>query len=167
MSKQNHAKLALDVGAFVAFLIAMDPRSSGIALHEWLTIALAGTILVHLLLSWNWIAEITKRVFSKAGRNARANYILNWALFIDGVLIILSGIMISKSFVPFFGYVAPDNFAWRGLHSATTNLSMLLISMHVALHWSWIKSTVKRLFAGKESRVPQASFSMDRKDAQA
>ena len=41
---KTKAKLVLDVAIFVAFLVTMDPRSSGITVHEWLaTSALAQT----------------------------------------------------------------------------------------------------------------------------
>ena len=36
---QNGAKLLVDALAFIGFFIAMDPRSTGIAIHEWLTLA--------------------------------------------------------------------------------------------------------------------------------
>ena len=35
-------------------------------------------------------------------------------------------------------------FVWRGLHSLTANLSLVLIGAHVALHWRWILETIKR-----------------------
>jgi hypothetical protein len=169
MSKPSKTKLLLDISTFTAFLIAMDPRNSGIAVHEWLTIALAATVIIHLLLNWNWIVEVTKRIFAKGkGLNgSRINYILNWALFIDGVLIMLSGIMISQAVMPSFGFTLPANFSWRGLHEFSTNLSMLLMGLHVALHWSWIVSTVKRLFTRKEMQSVAANVSMERKDVQA
>jgi hypothetical protein len=169
MSKQNRTKLLLDISTFVAFLIAMDPRTSGIAVHEWLTIAIAATVIVHLLLNWSWIVEVTKRLFSKGkGLNgSRVNYILNWSLFIDGILIMLSGIMISQAVVPALGFTLSENFTWRGLHEVSTNLSMLLMGLHVALHWNWIVSTVKRIFIRKEMLPATVGVSMDRKDVQA
>ncbi|MBI5352521.1 MAG: DUF4405 domain-containing protein [Chloroflexi bacterium] len=169
MSKTNRIKLLLDLTTFVAFLIAMDPRSLGIAVHEWLTIALAGTIVVHLLLNWGWIVEVTKRLFAKGkGLNgSRVNYILNWAMFIDGVLIMLSGIMISQAVMPSMGIVLPESFGWRGLHSFSTNLFMLGLGLHVALHWNWIVSTSKRLFVRKVKQTPVVVMSLDRKDVQA
>ena len=103
MSKQNRTKLLIDLGAFIAFLISMDPRSSGIPIHEWLTIAVTGVIIIHLLLNWSWIVDVTKRLFIKSTNGARLNYVLNWTLFINGVLIMLSGIMISQSVVPSLG----------------------------------------------------------------
>lgn len=168
MSKTNRTKLLLDISTFVAFLVAMDPRTSGIAIHEWLTIALGATVIVHLLLNWSWIVEVTKRLFTKGkGLNgARTNYILNWLLFIDGILIMLSGIMISEAVVPSLGLTLPMNFAWRSLHEVSTNVSLFLMGLHITLHWNWIVSTVKRLFSRRESR-PVTVLAMDGKEVKA
>ncbi len=169
MSKQNRTKLLLDISTFVAFLIAMDPRTSGIAVHEWLSIALGATVVVHLLLNWNWIIEVTKRLFTKGkGLNgSRINYILNWALFFDGVLIMLSGIMVSEAVMPALGLTLPPNFIWREFHEVSTNLSMLLMGLHLALHWNWIVSTTKRLFTRNDRQAVPANISLTGKDVQA
>lgn len=154
MSASNRAKLFLDIGTFLAFLIAMDPRSSGIAVHEWLTLALAGTIIVHLLLNWEWVANVTKRLFVKTTNGARVNYVLNWLLFLDGILIMLSGIMISETAMPTMGILLPENFAWRSLHDLSANLALLIMGLHLAMHWSWIVNTFKRVFLGGAVRKP-------------
>ena len=169
MSKTNRTKLLLDMITFIAFLVAMDPRSLGIAVHEWLTIALAGTVVVHLLLNWNWIVEVTMRLFAKGkGLNgARVNYILNWAMFFDGVLIMLSGLMISQAVMPILGLSFPESFSWRSFHSLSTNLFMLGLGLHVALHLNWIVSTAKRLFTRKIKQVIPANISMDGEDVRA
>lgn len=165
MSKQNRTKLLLDIFTFAAFLIAMDPRTSGIAIHEWLSIAIAGTIVVHLLLNWNWIIEVTRRLFSGGLNGSRMNYILNWLLFIDGILIMLSGIMISEAVVPALGFTLPMNFAWRSLHDLSANISLIIMGLHLALHWNWIATTTKRLFGRNE--LQPVSTLMDRKDVKA
>jgi hypothetical protein len=146
MSTSNRTKLLLDIGTFAAFLITMDPRFSGLAIHEWLSLALAGMIVVHLLLNWEWIVKVTKRLFNKATNGARINYVLNWLLFVDGILIMLSGIMISESAMPTLGIVLPMNFAWRRLHDISANLALLIMGLHLAMHWNWIVTTFKRLF---------------------
>ena len=168
MSKTNRTKLLLDISTFVAFLIAMDPRTSGIANHEWLTIALGATVVVHLLLNWNWIVEITKRLFAKGkGLNgAHTNYILNWLLFVDGILIMLSGIMISEAVVPAFGLALPMNFAWRSLHDLSANISLLLMGLHITLHWNWIVSTFKRMVLRRGAK-PITVLSMESKEVKA
>jgi hypothetical protein len=50
---RTKTKLVLDILIFIAFLIAMEPRSSGITIHEWLAASLIAVLVVHLLLSWD------------------------------------------------------------------------------------------------------------------
>lgn len=148
MSNTNRTKLLLDIALFAAFLITMDPRFSGLAIHEWLSIAAAATVIVHLLLSWEWIVNVTKRLFAKVGGGAKVNYVLNWLLFIDGILIMLSGFMISEAALPALGISLPMNFAWRRLHDMSANLALLIMGLHLAMHWNWIVTTSKRVFFG-------------------
>lgn len=159
-TSQTKVKLWVDILIFVVFLIAMDPHTSGLAIHEWLTLAVMAAMVVHLLLSWDWISEITRRFFGKLGGQNRINYILNWLLFIDGTLIMISGIMISEVAMPLMGFQLPLGFAWRRLHDMSANIALLLLGIHTALHWSWIVNTfnkyliqpVVRLFSGKQKK---------------
>ncbi len=146
-------KLFIDIGIFLAYLIAMDPRSSGIALHEWLTVVGTTIIVVHILLSWDWIAQITGRFLGKVVAISRLNYILNWLLFIDGILIMLSGLLISEQVMPALGIQLPRNFAWRGLHEMSTNLGVILLGLHTALHWSWVVNAFKRYLIQPIARI--------------
>ncbi|MBL8062903.1 MAG: DUF4405 domain-containing protein [Anaerolineales bacterium] len=152
MSTSNRTKLLLDIGTFLAFLVTMDPHFSGLAIHEWLSIALAGTIVVHLLLNWEWIVNVTKRLFIKTTNGTRFNYVLNWLLFIDGILIMLSGIMISESAMPALGILLPVNSAWRSLHDVSANLALIIMGLHLAMHWNWIVTTFKRVFLGSPGK---------------
>jgi hypothetical protein len=141
---QTKTKLVIDVLIFIAFLIAMEPHLSGITVHEWLATAALAALVVHLLLSWDWIVQTTRRFLGKTSNQARVNYILNWILFVDGTVIMLSGFMISESLLPALGITLPRNFAWRSLHDLSANLFLLLLGLHTALHWSWIVDTFKR-----------------------
>jgi hypothetical protein len=166
MSKQNTTKLFLDLGTFTALLIASAPHFTGDTIHEWLGVALSGAIVVHLLLNWNWVVGITSRLFTKVPKGQRFNYFLNWGLFASGIMIVLSGLMISKTVVPFFGLSLPQNMSWKELHSLFTNITMVLMGLHVAVHWSWIVSMFKRLFAPRVApRIVTPAMSIQRKDA--
>lgn len=140
----TRVKLAVDLVIFFAFLIAMDPRSSGIAVHEWLATAALAALVVHLLLSWDWIVQISRRFIGRVNLQTRINYILNWLLFIDGSVMMLSGFMISEAVFPALGIELPRNFAWRSLHDMTANFFLLLLGLHTALHWGWVVDTFKR-----------------------
>ena len=141
---QTKTKLVIDAALFIAFLIIMDPRSSGITVHEWLATSLLAVVVIHLLLSWDWIVQITRRFLGRTNNQSRLNYILNWLLFMDGAVIMLSGFMISESVLPFLGISLPRNFVWRSLHNLTANLFLVLLGLHTAMHWGWIVETFKR-----------------------
>lgn len=145
-SSQTKTKLWLDIIIFIAFLIAMEPGSSGLAIHEWLTLSMVSVLIVHLLLSWDWITEISRRFLGRLGLQNRINYLLNWLLFIDGTLLIVSGVLISQIALPAMGIELPTRFAWRRLHDLSANFGLLLLGIHTALHWGWIAKTFDRYF---------------------
>jgi cytochrome b len=142
-TSQTLTKWILDLAIFIGFLIAMEPRSTGIAIHEWFTLAALATILVHLLINWDWIVQVTKRFLGRTSGRARINYVLNWLLFIDGTLLMLSGILISEVAMPALGFNLPAGFSWRELHDTSANISLVLLGLHTALHWSWIVNAFK------------------------
>lgn len=158
---QTKTKLWLDIIIFVAFLVTMDPRSSGIAIHEWLSLAMLAALTLHLLLSWDWIINISQRFLGKLGTQNRINYILNWLLFIDGTLLIVSGVMISEVAIPFLGVRLPEGFAWRRLHDMSANLGLLMLGLHTALHWSWIVNTFSRYLVQPAARLFTAKSKKD------
>lgn len=158
---RNKVNLAVDLGIFGAVLLALQPHLTGVAIHEWLGIAFGAAIVTHLLLHWQWIVEVTKRFFARTSWSARVNYILNSLLFIDVTIIIFTGLMISKAALPSLGLQVDQDFAWRALHGEASDLAVLLVGLHVALHWKWIANTVKRyviapLVPGR--RLPQVTL---------
>jgi hypothetical protein len=141
---RTKTKLVIDILIFLGFLIAMDPHSSGITLHEWLATSMLAALVVHILLSWDWILQVTGRFLRKMNGQTRINYLLDWLLFIDGTVIMVSGFMISESLLPSLGITLPHHFAWRSLHDLSANVFLVLLGLHTALHWSWIVDAFKR-----------------------
>lgn len=143
-SSQTKVKLWIDIFIFIAFLIVMEPHLSDLPVHEWLGLSLTFVMVVHLLLSWDWIVQITKRFFKTVGGQNRINYMLNWLFLLDGVVIMMSGIMISRVAIPALGLHLTLGPGWYKLHDLSTNVALLLLGLHTALHWNWIVSTLSR-----------------------
>ncbi len=136
--------LLVDTAIFVGFLLATDPHATGQTIHEWLGIALGVGIITHLLLHWKWIGSVVRRFFSKLPGQVRLNSLLNSLLFVAVTLIIFSGLMISKVVLSTFGLSGSHDAIWRWLHSSATTAAVIIVALHVALHWKWIVSTLKR-----------------------
>ncbi len=136
--------MALDGTLLLAFLFAMDPHTTGKVIHEWLSIAFCVAIIVHLLLHWEWVVAVTRRFFSKTVKPARVNYLLNILLFISMTVVFFSGIMMSEVILPMLGIEAQHNFFWRWLHSFSADSILVVIGLHLALHWKWIVNTTRR-----------------------
>jgi hypothetical protein len=152
---RNLRNLLLDIGMFIVFLLAMDPHLTGLAIHEWISLAFGATIIVHLLWHWEWIVGVTRRLFGRMNTRTRLNYILNSLLFIAFTLIIASGLMISEEILPLLGLQLEHSRFWRWLHGTAADASILVIGLHVALHWSWIVNMFKRML-GKRKPITTA-----------
>lgn len=144
----NHTmvNLLLDISAFVAFLAVTSPKLTGLAIHEWLGLALGGALITHLLLHWSWLVGVTKRFFGKVSWGARVNYSLNTLLFVAFTTIIFTGVMISEVTMPLLGVSFAGSGLWHQLHKLATDAAVVLVGLHVAVHWRWIVSTTRRIF---------------------
>jgi cytochrome b len=144
--KTNPVKVnfLVDLAIFVAFLAALDPHSTGLTIHEWLGVAFGVAIVVHLLLHWQWLVATTRRFFGRLPLRARINYLLNGLLFIAMTLMIFSGLLISEEALPVLGINLQVDRAWRSLHALAADAILIIVGLHLALHWKWIVTTTKR-----------------------
>ena len=139
------AKLINDIVVASLVLALLSTALTGLAVHEWMGIAVGTFIIVHLLLGWKWIASITQRFFGSLPGLTRVTYILDFLLFMSMTLVIYTGLMISRVAVPALGLTgAAPNFLWRGLHSFSANSLLVLVGLHLAISWSWIVNTVRK-----------------------
>lgn len=164
--KLNRTKVdfTIDATIFAAFLISTAPRLSGLAIHEWLGLAFGAAIITHLLLHWQWIVGITKKLLGRVQAAARLNYLLNLLLFIDVTLIVFTGIMISKVALATLGLQVAESGLWKGLHHTTSDLGVALVAAHLALHGSWIVKTFKKYItapiAARMGRKPATQLAL-------
>lgn len=134
----------VDLALFAAILLALAPQFTGMAIHEWLSLALAGGAIVHLLLHWQWIVNVLRRFLGRTSWSARINFVLNTVLFIAFVVVSLSGVLISREVLPFFGYELRADRTWEVLHRLSADAIVWVVGLHVALHWKWILNAFQR-----------------------
>lgn len=140
----NKTNLLIDLGIFGAFLVAMEPRLTGVAIHEWLSVAFAATVVVHILLHWKWVMTVGKTFFRKLWRISRLKFVVDVLLFVAVTGVMTSGLLISHSVVPALGIALEENRAFRVLHSLSADAALILMGVHFALNWKWVVAMLKR-----------------------
>ncbi len=143
---KTKTKLCLDIALTTAYVVAMEPRFTGETWHEWLGLALGGAAIIHLLLNWKWVLNVTRRFFHKLQRQVRISYLLDLALFISFAAVILSGIMISRNLqtAATLGLSFEAQRTWRSIHAWAPQVALLVVGVHLGLHWQWVISTIRR-----------------------
>ncbi len=159
MSASTKTNLILDLTIFAAVLALANPELTGAAIHEWLGVAFLAALLTHLLFHWRWIVSVTTQFFKKLWHDSRLNYMVNLLFLVLMTGALLSGLMISESVLAFFGIHIERSPVWEGLHHTLSDAAVLVLGLHLALHWKWIVTHLNRYIAqpvlGLFRRPPQ------------
>jgi hypothetical protein len=110
------ASLALDAALVVGFLVALRPFLTGIAVHEWLGLAVGAGVAAHAALHRRWLAGVTRRLRGRCPMRTRLYWVLDTALGLGFVAILISGVAISRVTLPGLAASASDAFAWVVAH---------------------------------------------------
>lgn len=140
----------LDLALLVAFTLDYSFQFTGIAWHEWVGMIFVILIPVHLTQHWEWVVRTTRRLrATRRGREA-LRWVVDLVLMPVMVLCVASGILISRSALPWLGITMQNDAFWTGLHTTSADVGVALVAVHVALSWRWAWSIVRRL-AGRKA----------------
>ena len=144
-------RLMLDTGMLIATIALIDPRASGLTIHEWVGIILGAVLVVHLTLNWQRVIAVTRMMVANLPRETRINQILNGLLFVFMAVAIGSAIAIYEGTLPTLGILTSGSRVWQNVHGLSANASLILIGAHLAMNWQWVMRTVRQI-AGKTVR---------------
>lgn len=138
----------LDLVLLVVFILEMEEHFTGLPLHELLGLGFGVALILHLLLHWDWIVSITRTFFKSLLTESRLNYVLNIGLFADMLFVTVSGILISRTLG--LNLTLDEEFrrTLQVLHMVGSELVLILVALHVALHWKWIKTNGAKYLTG-------------------
>ncbi|MGR7814572.1 DUF4405 domain-containing protein [Lacinutrix undariae] len=149
-SNKNYGKIAkvrvlLDLLFFVLMILVLIPQSTGIPIHEWLSFIILIPFFLHLLVNWKWIANNSKKAFKNVKQKSKFDYFFNWFLYLLMLVVTVSGIVISEAALPVLGIHFKINAFWTVTHNLSATLFMAFLGVHLALHWTWIVQSLKKL----------------------
>jgi hypothetical protein len=140
-----------DIGLLVLFVLTCVPSVTGIAVHEWASLAFIPVLLIHLASNWDWIVRVSARFLSRLPGETRFNHVLDVLLFASFALLMLSGLLVSISALPALGIgITPDPF-WTSLHNTTANVFPSLIGIHIAMHFRWVVAQMRSRRTAEET----------------
>lgn len=120
-------------------------------LHEILGLVMAATVFLHLVLNRHWIFSLVR-----ANRTSRKKFsiLINFLLLASFLVTLVTGIFISNYvFSEVVSLELRRNVTIHLLHHSASYLMMILIGIHLGLHWQEILGRVIRRFALRKNSI--------------
>lgn len=147
-ARRNLVHLALDLAIGVGSVLLLSFRFTGLLLHEWLGLAIFPALVTHLLLNWDWVVATARRSFRQMPGTLRLSAVLNTLLFVAMTLVTVSGVLISEAVVPGLAIGGTGRGFWHFLHTQAANATLIIVGLHLALHWRWLLGTARQGLRG-------------------
>ncbi len=154
MKKVTYVKFAIDIVMAVVFVLLFNKQVlGGMTFHEIAGLAIAAIFLTHVLLNAQWVKKVTLKIFDrKLPGKTRFGYLLNLLLLITMTFNMVSGIIISRVVFP---NINIGNEMWfKVTHISVSFLTLILVAVHVGLHWQWVIQVWKNIFKVKSTKLP-------------
>lgn len=157
MHNIKYLKFGIDLIMAVTFVLFFNKQVlGGLAFHEIAGLAIAVVFFTHVLLNWRWVKNVTLKLFKrKFPLKTKFSYLLNLLLLIGMAFTITSGIFISRVVFP---NINVANEQWFKIaHITISYLVLIIVAIHVGLHWKWIISVFKNI---TNLKSPKRSFTI-------
>jgi hypothetical protein len=141
-------------------MVVLFNRSTWDDLHTWTGIAMIVIALVHLVVHWNWVTMMARRVWhawtgKSEPMNARGrfNVLVNALVAVSFVLAALSGVYFLFAGGS-HGGANPDPLflftraTWDLIHTWSGVVMILGALAHFAIHWRWVVKVTGKIVTG-------------------
>lgn len=140
MGRKTRCKVVVDCLLLCLLVLAMANKLTGNSMHEVIGACMLLLLLLHNALNWQWFTAVPKRVRTLQGVFESTVTGLLWVAL--GALL-GSGIMISRTLFAFLGM--EGNLFLRQLHTTAAHWLLILIAVHLGMHWARFASGVRKI----------------------
>ncbi len=143
--KKSIFKGIFDLFMAILLFLMFDKMLFGIKFHEIGGLVAISLFFLHILINRKWVVSITKNLFNKQiPIKVKINYFINFMLLLDVMLMLITGIFMSK--IVFRSFNLPDMAMSKQLHFFSASAFIILLGVHIGFHWKWIVSVFKKIF---------------------
>ena len=149
MKTKQKVKIAIDVLMAALLMVLMAYPITGQLTHEWVGTGMFLLFTAHHVLNRRWFKTLGIGTYNGL-RTART--IVDILLLADMLALMFSGIRLSRDvfvFLPGLGSAA----ASRRLHMLASYWGLVLMGLHLGLHWSMMTATLRRRIDSKTGLV--------------
>lgn len=142
MNRKFILKIIIDVCMTVCLLFLMPYSLLGETLHEWLGIVMFVLFVTHHVLNRKWMAAVTK------GKYTPFRIVQTLIVFVMFVLMLgsmVSGVLLSNHIFRAVR-IAGISMAARQVHMFCAYFGMVVMSVHLGLHWNMVVNMTGKLF---------------------
>lgn len=130
-------------------------RHTWLEWHNWTGLSMLLGVVIHLILHWHWLGCVAQRFFKQAAKQVWLNFSLDTLLFMAFFLTSLSGLVLWLALSgggyrggrnPFFraGLFGLTHHDWSDLHLWGGLALIIILTVHLALHWKWLVCVARR-----------------------
>lgn len=143
--KKNTFKIILDAVMALVLMFMYKKSVLGLTFHELAGVGVCLLFIVHILLNRKWVTAATKALFTKGTPGkVRACYIVDLLIALSFLGLLITGLGISKIVFKPIAFLGNAGNPW---HFMFGGLSLILLGVHLGLHWDWIKASVLKFYA--------------------
>lgn len=149
--KNQKINWLLDVAILLGFLVSFFLNLTGLAVHQWLGVAVFLGITLHLVNHWAWVTSVLSKFFKKTSGRAKVYAVIDGLLLYGFIIIIQTGLVIST----WLNLNLTNYEVWLDIHIYASISTLLLAVFKVGLHWRWISKTASKIFNPVPKLSPQ------------
>ena len=142
-------RLSLDLVMTLLILFEFAYRLTGSTLHELIGLAMLSLFIVHGTWNWRWFTTLLK------GRYAGLRIVsvtINTLLLVTVVLMMASGVL--NSDLLFSLTQVELDLLPRELHTAAAYWLLILVGVHLGMHWKMVMAEARKLSGGAWTALP-------------
>ena len=142
--KKTAAKIIFDILLTAIWVILMLYSVTGALMHEVLGVSCLALFAVHVGYNIPMLKRTSHNMFKHGHGKQTFMYLLDIFLGVFILLTTVSGILISKEILT--SIEANDIALWTWIHEIAAYAALVIMSIHIGLHWSMITSVISRPF---------------------